>query len=201
MVASGHITTCWPCETLSIFTAGKFSACPSIPCTKVSLSVGRSGLLFKTRFLALPPVHNQNGISIGSAVFAGFIHAWQTERNTHTDRPRYMCKIGRILCHALRCGLIITGCYSNGSDSPHRRGVTPLLRAIGDVGRTRRLDASIAYRGRRDECIRYRDGRQYTYEVMRPLPKYLRHLFAFSATTPARLNRSWARLRLAQETT
>jgi len=34
-------------------------------------------------------------------------------------------------------------CYTNGNDSPHRRGVTPLLREIGCVRRTRRLDASI----------------------------------------------------------
>jgi len=27
----------------------------------------------------------------------------------------------------------IASCYSNGSDSPHRRGVTPLLRAIGCI--------------------------------------------------------------------
>jgi len=27
-----------------------------------------------------------------------------------------------------------TSCYSNGPDSPHRRGVTPLLRVIGSSG-------------------------------------------------------------------
>ena len=36
--------------------------------------------------------------------------------------------------------------YSNGSDSPHRRGVTSLLRAVGCVRRAPRLDASVVQR-------------------------------------------------------
>jgi len=39
--------------------------------------------------------------------------------------------------------MLITGCYSNVSHSPHRRVVTPLLRAIGCVRWARRLDAYI----------------------------------------------------------
>jgi len=41
------------------------------------------------------------------------------------------------------CGIVKTSCFGIGSDSPHRRGMTPLLRAIGCVRRPRRLDASI----------------------------------------------------------
>jgi len=29
---------------------------------------------------------------------------------------------------------VITSCYGNGSDSPHRRGVTPLLRSARPAG-------------------------------------------------------------------
>ena len=42
------------------------------------------------------------------------------------------------------CPIIgLTSCYRSGSDRPHRRGVTPLLRGIGCFRRTRIPEASV----------------------------------------------------------
>ena len=43
-----------------------------------------------------------------------------------------------------------THCYSNGGDDPHRRGVTPLLRAIGCVRRAPRVSMGVRYTCRLD---------------------------------------------------
>ena len=54
---------------------------PPLPPSKLPLLMGRSGPSSNTRFLELTRANNPNGISINSAVFAGF--------TTVTDRPRY----------------------------------------------------------------------------------------------------------------
>ena len=57
----------------------------ALPPSKLSLSMGGSGLPFNSRFLGPTRVLNLNGISIGAAVFAGLTSV--TDRQT--DRRRY----------------------------------------------------------------------------------------------------------------
>jgi len=77
---------------------------------KIAPSHGGFGPPSNTWFLGLTQVHNPNGISISSVVFAGL----RILTDRHTNRPRYSVCNNRP--HLVRCGLIIT---SNLMRRPH----------------------------------------------------------------------------------
>ena len=91
-------------RTVSLFfTRGHLS--PS----KLPLPMGGSGPPSNTWFLGPTRVHNPNGISIGSAVFAGLTSVTDRPTDRQTDRPTdhatRSVTIGRI--YVLQCGQVI----------------------------------------------------------------------------------------------
>jgi len=77
------------------------------PPKKMPIRTGRFGPPFSTWFLGPSRIHNPNGISIGSAVFAGYT----TVTDRPTDHARYsICNNGRIRTTSMRpknCIIII----------------------------------------------------------------------------------------------
>jgi len=65
------------------------------------------GLQPSTPFPGLPLIHNPNGISLGSSVFAGLTLVSNRQTDRQTDHATCVT-IDRILCYALRCGLFIS---------------------------------------------------------------------------------------------
>jgi len=71
-----------------------------------------SPILSSYMVLSAHPSHPSNGISIGSAIFAGLMNVTNRQTQTHTDRSRYsVCSNGPHLL-LLRCGVIKNACIS-----------------------------------------------------------------------------------------
>jgi len=70
---------------------------------------------------------------------------WRARR--WTSSSCFVCSFVRLACQHGRIAYSRTGRFGNGSDRPHRRRVTPLLRAIGRDRRARRLEAAAGVYG------------------------------------------------------
>ena len=84
---------CWAHAAWSLnFTMG----CP-FPTTKLPRIIGRSATPINAFFLGAHLSPHLNDMSIGSAVFAQLtsVSNRQTDTQTHTDRPRYICSSRR----------------------------------------------------------------------------------------------------------
>ena len=79
---------------------------------KVALSFVGICIPFNTWFLGPTQVSTRNGISIGSAIFAGLVNVFNRATKRAIDQPRYSVCSNRPLCY-MQCSLIIAYKYNS----------------------------------------------------------------------------------------